>query len=189
MFLFFPWVTKMFFFFPFGCKMISKLRNDFHAIKMTCKMKRDLRKHFAKPREVVKMRREPRNHASKEESPFTRITHTKPLTPFLTSLNHQSPQLQLRRLCHLSRLLEQRLKSLSNPLTRSPQMHQLHMTLPLLDHLFTFCIYILVQIIPCFDVLYSEIGCITDDTSYIDIIFCLNLAFFYFLYSITLMFF
>ena len=30
---------------------------------------------------------------------------------------------------------------------------------------------ILVQIIPCFDVLYSGIGCITDDTSYIDIIF------------------
>ena len=32
------------------------------------------------------------------------------------------------------------------------------------------------------------IGCITDDTSYINIIFCLNLAFFYFLYSPTLMF-
>ena len=31
------------------------------------------------------------NHASKEESPLTGITHTKPLTPFLTSLNHQSP--------------------------------------------------------------------------------------------------
>ena len=42
---------------------------------MTCKIKRGLRKHFAKPREVVKMQREPRNHASKEESPFTKITH------------------------------------------------------------------------------------------------------------------
>ena len=41
---------------------------------------------------------EPHNHASKEESPLTEITHTKPLTPFLTSLNHQSPQLQLRAL-------------------------------------------------------------------------------------------
>ena len=39
---------------------------------------------------------------------------------------------------------------------------------------------ILVYIIPYFDVLYSRIGCITDDTSYIDIIFCLNLAFFLF---------
>ena len=47
---------------------------------------------------------------------------------------------------------------------------------------------ILVYIAPCFDVLYSRIGCITDDTSYIDIIFCLNLKFFYFLYSLTLMF-
>ena len=55
--------------------MISKIQNDLQAIKMTCKMKRGLRKHFAKPREVVKMRREPRNHASKEESPFTEITH------------------------------------------------------------------------------------------------------------------
>ena len=34
----------------------------------------------------------------------------------------------------------------------------------------------------------SSIGCITDDTSYIDIIFCLNLTFFYFLYSLTLLF-
>ena len=42
--------------------------------------------------------------------------------------------------------------------------------------------------IPCFDVLHFGIGCITDDTSYIDINSCLNLAFFYFLYSLTLMF-
>ena len=39
---------------------------------------------------------------------------------------------------------------------------------------------ILVYIVPCFNVLYFGIGCITDDTSYIDIIFCLNLAFFLF---------
>ena len=39
--------------------------------------------------------------------------------------------------------------------------------------------------IPYFDVLYSRIGCVTDDASYIDITFCLNLAFFY---SLTLMF-
>ena len=38
-------------------------------------MKRGLRRHFAKPRKVVKMRREPPNNASKEESPFTKITH------------------------------------------------------------------------------------------------------------------
>ena len=65
------WSAKM----PFGCEMTSKLWNHLQAIKMTCKMKRGLRKHFAKPREVVKMQREPRNHASKEESPFTEITH------------------------------------------------------------------------------------------------------------------
>ena len=93
MFLFFPWAAKMFFFFPFGCKMgcenvsffpfccemASKLRNGykmaFRLQKLTCKIKRCLRKHFAKPREVVKMRRKPRNHASKEKSPFTEITH------------------------------------------------------------------------------------------------------------------
>ena len=33
----------------------------------------------------------PRNHASKEESPLTEITHTKPLTPFLTSLKPSEP--------------------------------------------------------------------------------------------------
>ena len=38
-------------------------------------MKRGLQKHFVKPREVAKMQIEPRNHASKEESPFTEITH------------------------------------------------------------------------------------------------------------------
>ena len=51
-----------------------------------------LRKHLAKPREVAKMPIEPRYHASEEEGPaHPEITHTKPLTPFLTSLNHQSP--------------------------------------------------------------------------------------------------
>ena len=52
---------------------------------------------------------------------------------------------------------------------------------------FLYLLIILVYIIPCFDVLYSGIGCITDDTSYINIIFCLNLTFFYFLYSLTLL--
>ena len=65
--------------------MISKLRNDLHAIKMTCKMKRGLRKHLAKPKEVAKMSTKPHDHASKEESPLIEITHMKPLTPFLTS--------------------------------------------------------------------------------------------------------
>ena len=54
---------------------------------------------------------------------------------------------------------------------------------------------ILVYIIPCFDVLYSGIGCIA--WSYIIFYFlrliyrhhfCLNLVFSYFLYSLTLMF-
>ena len=54
-------------------------------------MKRGLYKHFAKPRKVAKMPREPHDHAYEEESPLTEITHTKPLTPFLTSLNHQIP--------------------------------------------------------------------------------------------------
>ena len=60
-------------------------------------MEGDLQKHFAKPREVAKMPTEPYDHASEEESPaHPGITHTKPLTPFLTSLNHQISQLQLR---------------------------------------------------------------------------------------------
>ena len=61
-------------------------------------------------------------------------------------------------------------------------MHQLHRTLPLLDHLFYFLSLhiILVYIIPYFDVLYSRIGCITDDASYIDINSCLKLGIFLF---------
>ena len=50
-------------------------------------------------------------------------------------------ELQLRRLCHLRRLPEQRSKSWSNLLRRPPQMHQLHMTLQLLDHFFTFSFF------------------------------------------------
>ena len=50
-----------------------------------------MQKHFAKPREIVKMPIEPHNHASKEESPLTEITHTKPLTPFLNLLKPSKP--------------------------------------------------------------------------------------------------
>ena len=94
-------------------------------------------------------------------------------------------ELQLRRLCHLRRLLEKRSKSWSNPLKRPPQIHQLHMTLPLLDHLFTFCLYLLYSMFWClifWDWMYYW-WCIIYRHH-----FCLNLAFFYFLYSITLMF-
>ena len=59
-------------------------------------MEEGLQKHLTKLREVAKMPTEPRDHASEEESPaHPGITHTKPLTPLLTSLNHQNP-LQLR---------------------------------------------------------------------------------------------
>ncbi|RVW77704.1 hypothetical protein CK203_053419 [Vitis vinifera] len=50
-----------------------------------------------KPREVAKIPTKPHDHASEGESPaYPEITHTKPLTPFLTSLNHQSHSYQLR---------------------------------------------------------------------------------------------
>ena len=69
-----------------GCKITSKLRNGLQIEKLTCEMEEGLQKHFSKPREVVKMPTEPHNHASEEESPaHPGITHTKPLTPFLTS--------------------------------------------------------------------------------------------------------
>ena len=69
-----------------GCEITSKHRNDLQIAKLTCKMEGDLQKHLAKPREVAKMPTEPHNHASEEESPaHPGITHTKPLTPFLTS--------------------------------------------------------------------------------------------------------
>ena len=82
--------------FPFCCEMISKLqngweitsklRNGLQIAKLTCEMEEGLQKHLAKPREVAKMPTEPRDHASEEESPaHLEITHTKPLTPFLTS--------------------------------------------------------------------------------------------------------
>ena len=99
------WAAKL----PIACEMISKLRkgceitskhrNGLQIVKLTCEMAGDLQKHFAKPREVVKMPSEPCNHAYEEESPaHPGITHTKSLTPFLTSLNHhfQSHSYQLR---------------------------------------------------------------------------------------------
>ena len=74
------------------CEITSKHRNGLQIAKLTCEMEECLQKHLAKPREVAKMPTEPCNHASEEESPpHPGITHTKPLTPFLTSLNHQSP--------------------------------------------------------------------------------------------------
>ena len=72
--------------------MTSKLRNGLQIVKLTYEMEEGLQKHLAKPREVAKMPIKPCNHASEEESPaHPGITHTKPLTPFLTSLNHQIP--------------------------------------------------------------------------------------------------
>ena len=56
------WAAKMFFFSLWLQDMASKLQND-------------MQKHFAKPRKIAKMPTEPHNHASKEESPFTEITH------------------------------------------------------------------------------------------------------------------
>ena len=77
---------------PIACKITSKLRNGLQIAKLTCEMEEGLQKHLAKLREVAKMPSEPRDHAFEEESPaHPGITHTKPLTPFLTSLNHQSP--------------------------------------------------------------------------------------------------
>ena len=93
------------------------LRNDLQAAKSPPGFEIDLgngerfAKTLCKAKGSCENAREPRNHASKEESPLIEITHMKSLTPFLTSLNHQSPQLQLRRLCHLRRLPEQRSKS------------------------------------------------------------------------------
>ena len=69
-----------------GCKITSKSRNGLQVAKLTCEMEEGLQKHLAKPREVAKMPTELRDHASEEESPaYLEITHTKPLTPFLTS--------------------------------------------------------------------------------------------------------
>ncbi|WKA10653.1 hypothetical protein VitviT2T_028216 [Vitis vinifera] len=69
-----------------GCEITSKLQNGLQIAKLTCEMEEGLQKHLAKPMEVAKMPIEPRDHASEEESPaHLGITHTKPLTPFLTS--------------------------------------------------------------------------------------------------------
>ena len=75
-----------------GCEITSKLQNGLQVAKLTCEREEGLQKHLAKPKKVAKMPTEPRDHASEEESPaHPGITHTKPLTPFLTSVNHQSP--------------------------------------------------------------------------------------------------
>ena len=52
---------------------------------MASKLQNYMQKHFVKPKEIAKMPTKLHNHASKEEKPLTEITHTKPLTPFLTS--------------------------------------------------------------------------------------------------------
>ncbi|RVW90594.1 hypothetical protein CK203_038803 [Vitis vinifera] len=75
-----------------GCKMTSKRRNGLQIAKLTCEMEEGLQKHLAKARKVAKMPTEPCDHAYEEESrAHPGITHTKPLTPFSTSLNHQIP--------------------------------------------------------------------------------------------------
>ena len=75
-----------------GCEITSKLQKGLQIAKLTCEMEGDLQKHFAKPREVAKMPTKPYDHAYEEESPaYLEITHTKSLTPLLTSLNHQIP--------------------------------------------------------------------------------------------------
>ena len=147
-FYFFPWAAKMFFFFPFRCKMISKQRNG-------------LWKHLVKPREIVKIPTKPRTMHLKRRALSLR-SHTRSLSlhfwpPKTIRAHGSSWELQLRRLCHLRRLPKQRSKSWFK---RPPQMHRLHRTLPLLDHLFYFLSLhiILVYTIPCFDVLYSGIG-------------------------------
>ena len=73
-----------------AAKSPPSFRNDLQIVKLTCEMEEGLQKHLAKPREFAKMPIEPHNHAYEEESPaHPGITHTKSLTPFLTSLNHQ----------------------------------------------------------------------------------------------------
>ena len=98
---------------PFDCKMIFQtskwLWNDFQTSKWAAKkcfsffllaskwLRNGLRamKWFAKTPYKAKGNCKNANkaphHAFKVESPLTEITHTKPLTLFLTSLNHQSP--------------------------------------------------------------------------------------------------
>ncbi|WJZ92697.1 hypothetical protein VitviT2T_011679 [Vitis vinifera] len=75
-----------------GCEITSKHRNGLQIAKLTCEMEEGLQKHLAKPREIAKMPSKLRDHASEEKSPaHPGITHTKSLTPLLTSLNHQIP--------------------------------------------------------------------------------------------------
>ena len=67
------------------------------------------------------------------------------------------------------------------PLTRQPQSHHLHQIAPLLDHFFIlYLLSILVDLITCFDILYSGIGCITwSSHSNIYISFCFILGIFF----------
>ena len=81
---------------------------------------------------------EPRNHASKEESPLTEITHTKPLNPFLTSLKPSEP------IAPVEETTKAEAKVLIQPTQEATIDVSAPRTLPLFDHLFIFCIYILV---------------------------------------------
>ena len=65
---------------------------------------------------------EPRDHASEEESlVHPEITHTKSLTPFLTSLNHHNPQLQLRAPVEKTTLPKETTRAEVNVLTQPTQ--------------------------------------------------------------------
>ena len=81
----------MFFLFPLTARHGLQAMTWPPSYEMASKLQNDVQKHFSKPREIVKMPIEPHNHASKEESPLTEITHTKPLTPFLNLLKPSKP--------------------------------------------------------------------------------------------------
>ena len=84
---------------------------------------------------MAKTRGEP--HAPWDNTPSLSFHFLPPKT---IKAHNSSWELQQRRLCHLWRLPEQRSMSWPNPFRRPPYLHK---TLPLLDHLFNFCIYLL----------------------------------------------
>ena len=131
---------------------ISQLRNGLwnglQAAKLTCEMGEVCENTLWSQEKLQKCQQSHATMHLKRRDPRTLRSHTQSLSlhfkPLKTIRAHSSSwELQLRRLFHLRRLPEQKSKSRSNPLRMPPQMHQLHRTLPLLDHFFTFCLYIL----------------------------------------------
>ncbi|KAL6327497.1 hypothetical protein AAG906_021572 [Vitis piasezkii] len=88
---------------------------------------------------VSQLRNHPLAHECHFAAPYTHFAAAK----WLRSPKNYQLRAPVEETMPLKETTKTEAKVLIQPFKRPPQTHQLHMTLPLLDHLFIFCIYIL----------------------------------------------